>query len=86
MTRYLFPYLRQNFVALHNNSLDGRSFSDLMKFLNDLIHAYENPHRQREPALAPIRSVMQRQIAVPRNPSQRYLYYLNRSPRRRGRL
>ena len=86
MTRYLFPYLRQNFVALHNESIDGRKFSELMKFLNDLIFAYENPQREVRIALAPRRPVMQRQIVIPQNPSQRYLYYLNRSPRRRGRL
>jgi competence protein CoiA len=86
MTRYLVPYFRKNFVALHNDSLDGRSFSDLTKFLNDLIFAYENSHRQQNPALVVKRSIMQRQIAVPRNPSQRYLHHLNHSSRRRGRF
>ncbi|PIU00999.1 MAG: hypothetical protein COT74_00370 [Bdellovibrionales bacterium CG10_big_fil_rev_8_21_14_0_10_45_34] len=83
---YIGPLSRQNFVDLHNEALtkNGQNFSELMKTLSDCIHAYENPQqfvRQVNHA-----SVTQRQIAIPQNPSRRYLYYLNHSPRRRGRF
>lgn len=89
--RYVIPYLRQNFVALHTETLNGRNFSDLMKFLNELICAYENPQQQinrgqATPSQKPI--TRHRRVVVPLNFNLRSLYYhLNRpSPRRRGRL
>jgi competence protein CoiA len=79
---------RHDFIELHNGALteSGQSFSELMKFINDLVFAYENPHHQHRPVNVPIQSAIQRQITIPRVQSQRYLYYLNYSRRRRGRL
>ena len=78
---YIGPFSRQTFVDLHNEGLtqSGQSYSELMKILNDLIYAYENPQQEiiRQVTNQP---VMQRQILIPRIQSQRY------SRRRRGRL
>ncbi len=88
---YIGPFSRQHFIELHNGLLtqNGQTFSELMKVLNDIVFAYENPQQQivRRQSQGPsiMRPVMQRQIAIPVNPSQRYLFYLNRSPQRRSR-
>lgn len=89
---YVGPFLRQKFVELHNGVLtkEEQSFSELMKILSELVFAYENPQQQivhqQRPTRMPTRSTMLRQITIPHNPSPRYLYYLNHSPRRRCRL
>ncbi|MEQ1875936.1 MAG: hypothetical protein ABL958_04770 [Bdellovibrionia bacterium] len=85
--RYVGPFSRQSFVELLNRHLpqDGQKFSELMKVLNEIIFACENPQQyrnQQRPALARKQPVLQRQIVMPRNLSRRILYNLNRSPRR----
>ncbi len=40
---YMLEYSKQNFIALHTDSLNGNSFFDLMNFLYRAIFAYENP-------------------------------------------
>jgi len=90
--RYIGPISRQSFVALHNGKLtpDGQSFSDLMKTLNDIIVGYENPRQQiaglRNNVQLTWRPMIQRPVTIPQHPSQRHLYRLNHSPRRRGRF
>lgn len=91
-SHYIGPFSRQNFTELHNGLLtqNGQSFSELMKILNDIVFAYENPQQQvvRTQSQVPIgrRPTMQRWVTIPLNSSQRYLFRSNRSPRRRGRL
>lgn len=86
---YIGPFARQNFVELHSGHLtqNGQTFSALMKTLNDLVFAYENPPQQVVQHQSQNFSIRQpmRQIAIPTNPGQKYLFYLNRSPQRRAR-
>lgn len=89
---YIGPFPRQSFIELHNGGLtkSAQNFEELMRTLSEIVTVYENPHqqilRQSNLPLAPRRPVFQRQIEIPQNPSRRYLHYLNRSSRRRGRL
>lgn len=89
---YAGPFLRQNFIDLHNGVLNknGQNFQELMKILNEIVVLYENPLKQTlqhsNQSLVNRRPYMQRQIEIPSNPSRRFINYLNRSPRRRGRF
>lgn len=82
---YIGPFSRKHFSELHNGLLtqNGQTFAELMKTLNDIVFAYENPQRQVVRAQSQVHLV--RRPTMPRwiVPSQRYPY---RSPRRRGRL
>jgi competence protein CoiA len=86
---YIGPFSRQNFIELHNGLLtqNGKTFSELMKVLTDIVFAYENPQQQiarpHGQGLSIRQPMRQRQVAIPANPSQKYLFYLNRSPQRR---
>lgn len=40
---YALKYSRQNFIALHKESLNGQTFNDLIKFVHSRILVYENP-------------------------------------------
>lgn len=86
--QYVLPYSRQNFVALHNGSLNGNYFSDFITFLTASIFAYENPEliaaAKRSQVQAEQSPVIQRQIVLPRI-SLRELNYLMRPPRRQFR-
>lgn len=81
---YIGPFARKNFIELHNGLLtqNGQTFSELIKVLNEIVFAYENPQQQvvRIQSRPPM---MQRQPVIPS--SLRYLFYSNRSPRRRSR-
>jgi hypothetical protein len=81
---YIGPFARNNFIELHNGLLtqNGQTFSELIKVLNEIVFAYENPQQQvvRIQSRPPM---MQGQPAIPS--SLRYLFYSNRSPRRRSR-
>ncbi|MCB0413378.1 MAG: hypothetical protein KDD50_03535 [Bdellovibrionales bacterium] len=84
-SQYIFPYLRQNFISLHNGLLNGKCFSDFNTLLFSKIFAHENPelvvaakHSQIQSKQPPI---VRRQIMVPRL-SLRDLNYLVRPPRR----
>lgn len=80
--QYLLPYIRQNFVALHKELLNGRGYSDLEKYLNDLVFAFENP-QQIQPQQTPVinRPSPQRQIAIAPSTNVRALYnYITRPP------
>ncbi len=89
---YIGPFPRQNFLELHNGRLtqSGQTFSELIKTLHDIVFAYENPHQQvvhhQSQVYFPKRPILQRWMTIPQNSSQRYLYRLNHSPRRRGRF
>lgn len=83
---YVGPFPRQSFVDLHNGMLTnhGESFDSLMKILREVVSVYEKPKKQTH--LQPKMAIAKRQIIIPPNPSKKYLSYLNRSARRRGRL
>lgn len=89
--RYMGPFPRQTFIDLHNGDLtnNGQTFSELIAILTEIISMYENPLsptiQNQNLSLARNRYFSKRQIVVPSYPSQRYLHYLNRSPRRRRR-
>ena len=40
---YILEYTRQNFIALHTETLNGKTFDDFTKFVYGRIFAYENP-------------------------------------------
>lgn len=87
---YIGPFGRKNFVELHNGQLtqNGQTFSELMKILNGIVSAYENPQQVVRPQAQnlPVRRPMrQSQGLIPVHPSLRHLFYSNRSPQRRRR-
>lgn len=89
---YLGPFPRKAFVSLHNGELgkDGQNFAELMRTLNNIISAYENPQSQnilpaRSSPKAAVQPIMQRQTAAGLNLGLRHLYSI-RSPRRRRRF
>lgn len=85
---YAGPFSRQNFIELHNGILtkNEQSFQELMKILTEIIFLCENPVKQTTQQARLAMPLIQRQIQIPPNPSRRYINYLNRSSRRRGRL
>jgi competence protein CoiA len=58
---YILEYSRQNFLALHTELLNGKTFEDFTKFVNGRIIAYENPElvKAMEAVQAPQQTVMQ---------------------------
>ena len=79
--QYLLPYQRQNFVTLHKALLNGRGYSDLEKYLNDLVIFYENP-QQIQQTVVINRPSSQRQIVISPGTKARELYnYITRPQR-----
>lgn len=98
---YIVTFSREGFIALHNGeSLNGKSFSDLMIFLQMRLFAFENPElmaaieklNSRDQELAQQETIKRPTIQRQTVPSisQRELNYLMRpqrpAPRRRRRF
>lgn len=79
--RYLFPYPRESFVAIHSNHLNGKSFSDLLNFMNKIIFLSENPIPNVSESNATI--PLLRRMPIPMGINIKQLnYFLRPKPRR----
>lgn len=82
---YVLPFSRENFVSLHRGLLNGSEYSGLVKYLSDLVRAYENPQQTPQQQIVS-RRLPQRHILISPGMDARVLHkYLTRTQQRHAR-